>query len=137
MHASCAHLCTCFKNILHCVMVISSVGLCGSVLPFGSIPSAGLWVLKCLLCGGTSQSGQGYVSLRGRGALRTLEEGKCGLPMFQEIEQGRHCLQGMPVSNTSQPSLARLLSTLLGFPVPTMTRTDGLNPWPVLGWRQL
>lgn len=59
---------------------------------------------------------------------RTLEEGKCVLSRFQEIEQGRHCLQGMPVSNASQPLLARLLSTLLGFSIPMMTRANGLNP---------
>lgn len=49
-------------------------------------------------------------------------------PGSKKLSRGGACLQDMPVSNTSQPSLARLLSTLLGFSIPMMRRAKGLNP---------
>lgn len=63
------------------------------------------------------------------------EEGNCGRPVLQEVVQGMHCLEGMPVSSPSLPAVARL-SALLGLFLPRMARADGFTPSPVLGWRQ-
>lgn len=40
----------------------------------------------------------------------TVEEEKCGLPVLQGVEQGTHCLEGVPISSTLPACSGRIVN---------------------------